>query len=378
MRHTAACCAAGGRGLHARITSTLEDRFPEIVLAQPALLAQHCVEAGLAEKAVAYWLKAGQRAVTGSAMTEAVVQLRKGLEVLTGLPDGPRRQQQELALQTILGSALGVTAGLSAANVKETLSRARDLAEHLDRPEYLSSVILGQCLFHHVRAEHRVALALGEQLEQIGQAQDDTGAQLMGRLLQGVSNLYLGELAAARALLERCIGLADPAHRTVRGLSFDPFTQMLAYQAQILACLGYIDQARSRMDDALSEARRLEHVHSLAGVLGHANRLDWFTRSAMVHSEEMMALVTEHGFPHYLGFALGYRGRSLIHLGKQRKASHCSHRGWRNFALAEGSCIKRSCLPGSRRSTLRAGSPCEARTGSPRRRRSSRLPRSGG
>jgi tetratricopeptide (TPR) repeat protein len=161
-----------------------------------------------------------------------------------------------------------------------------------------------------------VALALGEQLEQIGQAQDDTGAQLMGRLLQGVSNLYLGELAAARALLERCIGLADPAHRTVRGLSFDPFTQMLAYQAQILACLGYIDQARSRMDDALSEARRLEHVHSLAGVLGHANRLDWFTRSAMVHSEEMMALVTEHGFPHYLSFALGYRGRSLIASGQ--------------------------------------------------------------
>ena len=28
--------------LHARIAATLEDRFPEIVLAQPALLAQHC------------------------------------------------------------------------------------------------------------------------------------------------------------------------------------------------------------------------------------------------------------------------------------------------------------------------------------------------
>ena len=36
--------------LHARIAATLEDRFPEIVLAQPALLAHHCAEAGLAEK----------------------------------------------------------------------------------------------------------------------------------------------------------------------------------------------------------------------------------------------------------------------------------------------------------------------------------------
>jgi predicted ATPase len=31
--------------LHARITATLEDRFPEIVAAQPALLAHHCTQA---------------------------------------------------------------------------------------------------------------------------------------------------------------------------------------------------------------------------------------------------------------------------------------------------------------------------------------------
>jgi len=33
--------------LHARIAATLEDQFPEIVAAQPALLARHCGEAGL-------------------------------------------------------------------------------------------------------------------------------------------------------------------------------------------------------------------------------------------------------------------------------------------------------------------------------------------
>ena len=45
-------------------------------------------------------------------MTEAVAQLRKGLDVLAGLPDGQRRQQQELDLQTALGSALTATQGL--------------------------------------------------------------------------------------------------------------------------------------------------------------------------------------------------------------------------------------------------------------------------
>ncbi len=96
------------------------------MLAQPALLAQHCAAAGLAEQAVAYWLKAGQQALARSAMTEAVAQLRKGLDVLAGLPDGLWRQQQELDLQTALGSALTATKGWSAAEVDETLARARD------------------------------------------------------------------------------------------------------------------------------------------------------------------------------------------------------------------------------------------------------------
>ena len=100
----------------------------------------------------------------------------------------------------------------------------------------------------------------------------------------GLTRFLLGEFVAARALLERCMGLADPAHRTIGGLSFDPYAVMLAYLALTLAYLGYIDQARSRMDEALSEARRLRHVHTLAHVLCLANWLDWLTGSPMMHT----------------------------------------------------------------------------------------------
>jgi predicted ATPase len=43
---------------------------------------------GLEEKAVSYWLKAGQQALSRSAMVEAVAQLRQGLRMLASLPDG--------------------------------------------------------------------------------------------------------------------------------------------------------------------------------------------------------------------------------------------------------------------------------------------------
>ena len=111
--------------LHARIATTLEDRFPDLVTGQPAFLAQHCAAAGLAEKAVAYWLKAGQQELPRSATVEAVAHLRKGLNTLAGLPDSPSRRQQELDLQTALGSALTATKGFAAPEVGETRQSAQ-------------------------------------------------------------------------------------------------------------------------------------------------------------------------------------------------------------------------------------------------------------
>ena len=64
--------------LHARIAAAIEQHFPETVQAQPELLAHHYTEAGLAEPAIDYWLRAGQRAIARSAMAEALAQLRNG------------------------------------------------------------------------------------------------------------------------------------------------------------------------------------------------------------------------------------------------------------------------------------------------------------
>ena len=161
-------------------------------------------------------LAEGRSAGAGaSAMAEAVAQLRKGLEVLAGLADGPWRQQQELDLQIALGPALNATKGWAAAEVGETLSRARALAEQLDRPEHLVSLVAVQRSFHFVRAEHRLALSLAEGLEKDGEARNDATAQLLARYMQRASPIPLGEFMAARGLFERSMGLADPAHRAI-------------------------------------------------------------------------------------------------------------------------------------------------------------------
>ena len=55
--------------------------------AQPELLAHHCTEAGLTEKAVDYWSKAGERRSSARRSPKRSAQLQKGLELLAGLPD---------------------------------------------------------------------------------------------------------------------------------------------------------------------------------------------------------------------------------------------------------------------------------------------------
>ena len=53
-----------------------------------------------------------------------------------------------------------------------------------------------------------------------------------------------------------------------------PYAAMLAQLAVTLTYLGHIDRARSRLNEALSEAHRLRHAHTLAFVLSHINWID--------------------------------------------------------------------------------------------------------
>ena len=82
------------RALHARIAETLESQFAEIAENQPELLARHCTEAGLIEKAAGLWGKAGQRSLARSALVEAVEQLTRALDQIATLPATPALRRE--------------------------------------------------------------------------------------------------------------------------------------------------------------------------------------------------------------------------------------------------------------------------------------------
>jgi class 3 adenylate cyclase/predicted ATPase len=310
--------------LHARIAETLQRQFPEIVARDPALLAQHCAEAGFNEKAVGYRITAGQQALARSAMTEAVAQLTKGLEVLANLPEGPARQQHELDLRLALGPALIATQGWAAEATGKIYERAGELCEELDQRQHLGAVLFGQFTYRNVRGEYRLAHETAAALLRIGEARNDALLISLGHHLLGYNYIGLGEFTLARAELEQTLRAedADPALRSAANAMTehvcDEFVALLSHLAVPLAQLGYLDQARARQDAAIQEARRLAHAFTLAFALGWSLHIEEAASEAvMLRAEELLALTSEHGFPFWKAWGTLHRGRCLAMVGRE-------------------------------------------------------------
>jgi predicted ATPase len=163
----------------------------------------------------------------------------------------------------------------------------------------------------------------------------------LGHHEHGIVSCNLGDFVAARALFEKCLGLRDLVDRSgyVGNKLLHLPTSAVAWLAVDLTHLGYIDQGRVRIREALAEARRIEHVHTLVMVLIFAC---WVERTAgspddaRLYSEEAVTLSNVHGFPHWQGWGWLHHGWSLVALQQAEEGLVLLERGL-SFLRATGS-----------------------------------------
>jgi predicted ATPase len=321
--------------LHNRIGEVLERRFAEIVETQPDLLARHFAEAGLVDTAVRYRLKAGQQAIARGAVTEAVVQLQKGLELLSTLPNDLERGRQELPLQVALGLTLSASKGYAAPGTGRAYARARELCTQLGDAATLTSVLHGQGRFHTTRGEYIAARECAENLLRLSGKQDDSGAMLAGHLFMGLSLHFLGEFASSRHRQERVLAIYDSeTYRPPPGVPTDGKVSALSFLALNLFMLGHLDQARSRAEQAVLWGRTLHHSHSLAYALWHAAALHLFRcdeKAAFDALEEAIAIATQQGFSFWLAHCTMLRGHVLVTRGEAAKGLALARKGQKDL-----------------------------------------------
>jgi class 3 adenylate cyclase/tetratricopeptide (TPR) repeat protein len=318
--------------LHARIASVFEQAFPGLAEGQPERLAHHHAEGGALEKAAAYSLKSGLRALAKSAMTEAAAQLRKGLDLLSSSPKSDERERLELDLQLTLARVMMATQGYAALAVGEAYARARELCLRLDRPPQLVTVLYGQFLHNFMRAELQKAWGLAEEMLRLGEAQNKPPLTLMGRRLLGVTALARGDFAVAVAYLERCLKDFDPADRPFyASLAIDDLrVNMMGYLATALVSLGRLDEAHACIAATLDEARRLSHGYTIVHALVTACWCNWCGAewtSLLRHAEEVLELSNKHGFALFRAWGEAIQGCALATLGRAEEGLPLLHRG---------------------------------------------------
>jgi class 3 adenylate cyclase/predicted ATPase len=290
--------------LHAQIAEALETHSPELIDSQPELFAQHYAEAGLVEKSVLYWSKAGHRSEARSADAEAAAQFHKGLDQLMRLPDDLKRQRQELELRSSLGAVLLVVRGFAAPETGHALARARVLWEQLGSPSEFVYIHYGQSLHHVYRGEFDLAHRVDEDLLRLSRQRSDTAGLFLGHVCAGRTLGYTGEFVSSRSHLEEVLALYDSISRISDRSHIRSHIESNIVVAQVmleivLFCLGFPDQARVQSNAAIAEARRLAHPPSLATSLSMAIRLHWLVGDSTALdelAEELVAVAAEHDF----------------------------------------------------------------------------------
>jgi len=302
--------------LHEDVGNVLEGLYGEEMEEVAVQLALHFQRAGMAEKAVAYLRRAGDRAVRLSANEEAIAHFTSALALLNTLPETLERNQQELVLQTALFSPLAASKGYGAPEMGQAFNRARELGRQMEDSAQLFKVIHGLVGFNMLRAELKTAQEQTRQLLRIAHNLEDVDLLLQANRLMGEILYSIGELGPARTYLEQAVALYDPQlHRSHAFLyGEDPGMALAIYSAVNLWMLGYSEKAMESSKKALALAKESAHPYSLA----YATSFDCIhyilrrkPQVAQDKAEAVIALSSKHGFNNLLAFGIVLQGWAL-------------------------------------------------------------------
>ena len=351
------------RALHARIAETLESQFAEIAERQPELLARHCTEAGLIEKAVGLWGKAGQRSLERSALVEAIEQLTRALDQIATLPAIPALRRERINLQVALITPLIHVKGYAAPETKSAAERARLLIEQAEalgeppeEPLLLFSVLYGFWVANIVAFNGDVARNLAAQFLEFAEKQRATAPLMMGHRMMGISLTMMGDIAKAQAHCDLAFALYDPADHRQLATRFgvDARVAVWSYRSLSLWIFGRPDAALADAEHALKDAREIGQAATLMYALFHAAYFAYFhcrnyaATNVLVH--ELIALADEKGAAFWKAGGEMLQGCVLAFTGKPSDAVHTITTGlgaWRStgatlFIPGHLSCLARA------------------------------------
>ena len=175
------------RKIHKRVADVLEYQFLEIKQAQPELLGYHYEKAGLTEKSISYWLRAGESASQKHAIQEAISHLNTGLNLLESAEDEVFRKKLALDFHLLLGGAYIVYCGYAHPKVLEVFSKSIELAKSIEASDELAYILYGLMVYYLIKEDYHACYDLIDYSLKLGE--EEKGGylfKLFGKHLAGL------------------------------------------------------------------------------------------------------------------------------------------------------------------------------------------------
>jgi serine/threonine protein kinase/predicted ATPase len=322
---------------HRRIGEVLESRFPQTAETQPELLGRHFTEAGLTEKAICYWLKAGQRSRDRSAFAEAIGHLTRGLTLVATLAESRTRDDWELQFLTGLAPAYIAARGYATPEVGPILVHARELCQRIGDTRQQLGIMLGMWEWHIVRGDLRVCADQATDGMALAERVGDPGMMMESLFMPGVTMFYRGQFPGARAHYENALAGYDDRDRTKFWTAYtghDAGVTHRCYLALTLWHLGYPDRALKLARETCELARMIGHPFSLEHAVDFAAFLSHYCRlgtEVQARAEEEMAVATEQGFPFWHALGTLHKGAGMLLQGRREESLPLLLKGFTSF-----------------------------------------------
>ena len=305
---------------------------------QPELVAHHLSGAGLNERAITYWQRAGERAAAQSAHQESIHHLQQALEATLVLPESETRDRKELALRVALGVPLTATRGYGAPEVHRTYTRAQELSQRVGEPTQHFAAIYGLWRACLLRAEYNAGLELAEQLLLLaGSHQGPTLVLTAHRSIGGIL-FYLGEHERTAAHLEEVLREEEAVPRQRAEFAgyevVDLIVTTHAYAAWTAWMRGSPREALAHSEASLRAARNIGHAFSRALSLSFAAWLHQFRRDpvrARACAMEGMAVSKELGLQMWIGWNRVLEAWAMLDEGRAGEARELMRQGVREW-----------------------------------------------
>jgi predicted ATPase/class 3 adenylate cyclase len=251
----------------------------------------------------------------------AAVELANDLlGVLAAAPSTPNRAREEITLRTSLARGLMAIRGYTQ-EVEEIYDGALSLAEEAGELPRLIPVLRSLASFHLYRGEFERTAAVGRELLDLAEQQNDEALQVEGHLLVGSSVAFAGDVPTGLEHLDRAIALFDPRQHQPGPFRLGPSSGVVSYtsSAYFLWLFGHPDRASERASSAVELARQLNHPYTLAYTLFHVGFLDlWRREFELVHerASSVLEVAEEHDYQIWRALALVLQGAAMTGLGR--------------------------------------------------------------